>query len=87
MTDWDYWKKYNNHVERNIYRNEAETDQIKLETTSNGQVKILVRDQFVASMPEGYEVHLRLGDHRPMVTIKTADGAVVFIAALKEIKQ
>lgn len=92
--NWDAWKNHDRYVERAIYREEAEKEQIRTEpmvpegkknTYLEGYKNIYVRDIFVAGCPEEYEVNLRLGVHfRPMVAIKTPAGVITFIANLEK---
>ncbi len=90
MSKWDTWKKYDNHIERNIFRGIAENEQIRFETLQKGIIKghqkIFVRNQFVALIPEGVTARLRLGDHRPMVDVQINDGLVTFIPDLSEVE-
>lgn len=90
--NWDAWKDYDRYEEQAIHRFEAEKEQIETKPMpisglfgKIGYKEIHVRDVYVGGCPEQYEVRLRLGSlHRPMVSIKTPEGVITFIANLEK---
>ena len=75
---WNEWRNYENHIERAIFRDKAEKEQIStVESDFDGFTSIHFRGQYVASMKVGYSAYLRLGDHRPLINIVSPDGKYV----------
>lgn len=82
--DWDSWKRHNDYTARNILRYEAEREQITTKPMGvKGYQSIYVRDVYIGGCPDKYKVRLRLGDHRPVVTIDAPEGVITFIANLE----
>ncbi len=86
--NWDAWKEHDTSEERAIFRFDAEKEQIEIKPMRvKGYKEIHVRGIFVAGCPENYKVHLRLGDHRPMVVITAPEGTISFIANLDKVTE
>ena len=82
---WDAWKDHDNYIERAIYRQEAEREQLVRDTKKrfHGNDHLLFRGEFLGLIAPEYTIELKLhSEAKPHVTILDKDRKLMAIITL-----
>ena len=90
VKDWDAWKKKENYIDRSIFRQEAEKEQLIRDTEENfhGNDHLLFRGEFLGTISPEYNIKLKLDSvANPHVTILDKDHKLVAIITLGDLRE